>query len=169
MKASPLESKITDIVRPSVEDMGFRLVWVRVDGSNVQITAEDPETRRLGVDDCARLSRAISALLDVEDPVEGRYMLEVSSPGIDRMLYCEQDYIDFAGFEAKIELEIPMDGQKRYRGTIREVIDGAVLLESENKEFRLPVNAVRKAKLVLTDELIAATNTKEKNTSSEER
>ncbi len=164
MKASALEIKVAEIVRPVVEDLGFRFVWVRIttenQGQSVQITAEDPETRRLGVDDCARISRAVSVALDVEDPVPGKYMLEVTSPGIDRMLFTERDYADYTGFEAKIEMEAPINGQKRFRGTIRKVEDGNVVIESEGNEFRLPVDAVRKAKLVLTDELINATSGK---------
>jgi ribosome maturation factor RimP len=162
MKQSETEKKVSEIISPVIEDMGFRLVWARIavndQGKTLQVTAEDPQTRQIGVEDCARISRAISAILDVEDPIEGKYNLEVSSPGIDRMLYTEKDYRDFAGFEAKIELEAAINGQRRYRGIIKGMDDGDAVIESEEKEYRLPVDEVRKAKLVLTDDLIAATS-----------
>ncbi len=164
MKASALEIKVMDIVRPVVEDLGFRLVWVRVANENrgqtVQITAENPDTGKLGIDDCTLISRSVSAVLDVEDPIEGSYMLEVSSPGIDRTLYTERDYRDFIGFEAKVELDTAIDGQRRYRGVIRDASEGRVVLNNENKDFELPINEVRKARLVLTDDLIEATSGK---------
>lgn len=161
MKASVLEKKLDCIVRPVIEDMGFRLVWISANDTNVQITAEDMETRRLGVDDCAKISRAVSTALDVEDPINGNYNLEVSSPGIDRMLYTGEDYQDFAGFEAKVELDEAIEGQRRYRGIIKGFEDDKIILKSEEEEFRLSIESVKKAKLVMNDELIAATSGKQ--------
>lgn len=162
MRLSPLEEKIKRIIEPVVVDLGFRLVQVKITGeaaaSNLQIMAEDPQTRRLGIDDCAKISRAISAVMDVEDPIKGVYRLEVSSPGIDRILTSEQDFIDFTGFEAKLETSFPAEnGQKRFRGRINGMKDGKILLVIDTGEVEIPYSALAKAKLVLTDELIKAT------------
>ena len=162
MKTTPLENKISEIARPVIEDMGLDLVCVKVIGEggsrSVQIMAEDPKTRRLGIDDCTKLSKAISMVMDVEDPIEGAYRLEVSSPGIDRPLVREQDFEDFAGFEAKIETDTPAEnGQKRFRGQIKGLKDGIVLLDTDTGEVEIPFGSLNKAKLVLTDELINAT------------
>jgi ribosome maturation factor RimP len=108
------------------------------------------------VDDCADISRAVSALLDVEDPISSAYTLEVSSPGIDRPLTRAKDFDRFAGFEARIETRLPIDGRKRFRGILRGVQDGKVVVESPEGTFGLPLDEVQRAKLILTDELIAA-------------
>jgi ribosome maturation factor RimP len=116
MKQSGIERRITKLVQPVIEDKGYALVCVSMQGPDLQIMAENPATRNLGVDECAMLSREIAALLDVEDPIRGRYRLEVSSPGIDRPLVKLQDFADFEGFEVKVEINPPIDGQKRFRG-----------------------------------------------------
>ncbi|MFN3827404.1 MAG: ribosome maturation factor RimP [Micavibrio sp.] len=162
MRATPVELKIADIATPVAESLGLRLVCVRITGEggaqNVQIIAENPLTRRLPLDDCTRLSRELSALLDVEDPVKSAYRLEVSSPGIDRLLISLEDFETFSGFEAKIELDIPQDGQKRFRGHLRGLDGDLIKLEMPDKgPVNLPYASIAKAKLVLTDELIAAT------------
>lgn len=162
MRATPVELKIADIATPVAESLGLRLVCVRITGEggaqNVQIIAENPLTRRLPLDDCTRLSRELSALLDVEDPVKSAYRLEVSSPGIDRLLISLEDFEIFSGFEAKIELDIPQDGQKRFRGHLRGLDGDLIKLEMPDKgPVTLPYASIAKAKLVLTDELIAAT------------
>ncbi len=159
MRQSPLEQRITDIISPVIEDMGFALVQAKMvseGGRNIlMVLAEDPETHNLGVDDCAKLSRAVSAIMDVEDPIAGEYILEMSSPGIDRPLTRAKDFETYKGFEAKIELDMPIEGQKKFRG----FIDGL----GENKEISLKtdqgmvafsVDSVHKAKLVLTDALM---------------
>ncbi len=110
----------------------------------------------LTVDDCADASRTISAVLDVEDPISGTYTLEVSSPGIDRPLIKLEDFDRFAGFVAKIELSEPLHGRKRFRGQLRGVDADAVRVALDDGEVALPYKAIRNAKLVLTDELIAA-------------
>lgn len=157
MKQNALENKIAKLVRPVIEDKGYELVLVNMQGPDLQIMAENPQTRKLGVDECALLSREISAILEVEDPIKGRYRLEVSSPGIDRPLVRLQDFADFSGFEAKIEISPPIEGQKRFRGWLKGVEENEVLLETDHGPARLPFESIEKAKLVLTDELIRKT------------
>ena len=112
------------------------------------------------VDDCADISRSISAVLDVADPIAGAYMLEVSSPGIDRPLVRPEDYDRFAGFEARIELDEPLDGRKRFRGRLLGRAEEYVRLIGEAGEVRLPLAAIVRAKLVLTEDLLAAARPK---------
>lgn len=158
MKQSALEVKVTDLIRPVVEDLGFRLVLVEYAGGILQILAEDPQTGKLGLEDCAKLSRALSPVMDEADPIKGAYRLEISSPGIDRPLIEAQDYRRFAGFEAKIELDAPAEnGQRRFRGVIRDEKNGVVTLMTDTGEASLPLASVSKAKLVMSDELIKAT------------
>lgn len=166
MKASPMERKIADLAAPVAESLGLRLVCVRITGEggaqNVQVIAENPATRRLPLDDCTKLSRELSALMDVEDPVKSAYRLEISSPGIDRLLISAEDFADFAGFEAKIELEFPQDGQKRFRGILRGIEGDLVKLDMPDKgPVAVPYSGIAKARLVLTDELIKASKPKE--------
>ena len=160
---TPLEQKIADIAAPVIEDLGFALHHVKVSGSLgamiVQIMAEDKATKNLGVDDAAKISKALSATLDVEDPIDGAYRLEVSSPGIDRMLVNQSDYEDYKGFEAKIESLVPVleNGQKKFRGHLGGIKDEKILLTTDQGDVEIPLASVAKAKLVLTDELIKAT------------
>lgn len=159
MKQSPLESRISDIITPVIEDMGFALVQARMtsdDKRNIlQILAEDPKTHNLGVDDCAKLSRAVSAMLDVEDPIAGAYTLEMSSPGIDRPLTRLKDFETYKGFEAKIELDVPIEGQKRFRGYLEGLTEeNEISLKTDQGMVAFSPDSVHKAKLVLTDALI---------------
>lgn len=162
MRLTPLEDRITKLVAPTIEDLGFSLVCVKITGENansiLQVMAEDPKTRKLGVDDCAKISRALSAVMDVEDPIKGAYRLEVSSPGIDRILIKKKDFEDFTGFEAKLELVAPNEnGQKRFRGILKGLNNENILVLTDTGEVELPYHNLSKAKLVLTDELIKAT------------
>ncbi|HBR67889.1 MAG TPA: ribosome maturation factor RimP [Rhodospirillaceae bacterium] len=162
MRSTPQENRITQIAAPVIKDMGFDLVCVKIVGEErgptVRIMAEDPKTRTLGVDDCARISRAVSAVLDVEDPIGGAYNLEVSSPGIDRLLVREKDFEDYTGFVAKLETAAPNEsGQKRFKGVLKGLKDGHITIDTEQGEFTIPLGALVKAKLVLTDELIKTT------------
>lgn len=158
---SPMDEKIAALIGPSVEGMGFRLVRVRLMGGRrptLQIMAERPDGT-MEVDDCAEVSRMISALLDVEDPIDREYLLEVSSPGIDRPLTRLEDFERYAGFEAKLETQDLIDGRKRFRGALLGVEDQDVKIrveaDGETAEIALPFEALLDAKLVLTDELIA--------------
>lgn len=159
MKQSPLENRISDIVRPVIEDMGYALVQAKMtsdDKRNIlQILAEDPKTHNLGVDDCAKLSRAVSAMLDVEDPIAGAYTLEMSSPGIDRPLTRTQDFETYKGLEAKIELDMPIEGQKKFRGFLQGLTEeNEISLKTDQGMVAFSPDSVHKAKLVLTDALI---------------
>jgi len=156
--------EIAALVEPVLEDMGFRLVRVvmsRRDGGTIQIMA-DKGGGTINVDDCATISRRLSPLLDAHDPIEGRYFLEVSSPGIDRILVRPSDFEDWAGFETKVELKELIDGRRRFRGVLEGYENGEMLLqvrldeESEPQTIGLPVDLIQDAKLVLTDELIRA-------------
>ena len=162
MKTTPMESKIAEIVRPVVTDLGLELVCVRIigekGGQNVQVMAEDPATKKLGIEDCTKLSKAISTLLDVEDPIQGAYRLEVSSPGIDRPLLKIDDFETYAGFEAKLETDMPNEtGQKRFKGVLKGIKDQKVLIDTEQGSAEIPFGSLTKAKLVLTDKLIKET------------
>lgn len=161
MKRTPLEEKLTQLMQPVVTDLGFDVVLVSVIGEGgtktVQVLAQDPQTRNLGVEDAAKISRAISALLDVEDPIEGKYRLEVSSPGIDRPLVQAADFEHYAGYEAKLEIATPLEnGQRRFRGVLKGLQDKNVVVETDRGQVELPLSELTKAKLVLTDKLIKA-------------
>ena len=150
---------IAPLIEPSLEAMGYRLVRVAFLGTGratLQIMAERRDEASMTVDDCTEISRSVSAILDVADPIADAYMLEVSSPGIDRPLTRPEDYDRFAGFEAKIELGRMLDGRKRFRGRIVGRADDHVRLVGDAGEVRLPIAAIAKAKLVLTADLLAA-------------
>ena len=155
-------ARVAAIAEPVVQDLGFRLVRVKVSGLNgctVQIMAER-EDGTMTVEDCEAVSRALSPVFDLEDPVERAYNLEISSPGIDRPLVRSQDFERWSGHEAKVEMAAPVAGRKRFRGIIRGVEGGAVSLEladvkeGEERLVRLPLSDLADARLVLTDELV---------------
>jgi ribosome maturation factor RimP len=152
-------NEIARIIEPSLDAMGYRLVRLMQTGGlrrpTLQVTAERRDDAPMTVDDCAEISRAVSALLDVADPIAGAYMLEVSSPGIDRPLVRPEDYDRFAGLEARIDLSSPIDGRKRFRGRVLGRDADHVRLAAEGGEVRLPLDAISRAKLVLNDELLA--------------
>jgi ribosome maturation factor RimP len=151
--------KIEAMIAPSLEAMGYRVVRIAVTGgrrATLQIMAERRDEQAMTVEDCADISRTVSALLDVADPISGAYMLEVSSPGIDRPLVRREDFARFAGFEAKVELTAPVDGRKRFRGRLLGVDGDVVRLLIDAAPVELPFALVARAKLVLTDELLAA-------------
>jgi ribosome maturation factor RimP len=162
MRQTPLEKRLSEYAQPVVEDLGFALVCVRITNENgsqtVQVMAEDEKTQRLGVDDAAKISRALSAVFDVEDPIKGAYRLEVSSPGIDRPLTRLEDFSTYEGFEAKLESEIPAEnGQRKFRGRLNGLEGENIKITTDQGEAEIPFNALVKAKLVLTDELIKKT------------
>ncbi|HEX4570005.1 MAG TPA: ribosome maturation factor RimP [Dongiaceae bacterium] len=153
-------AEIARLVEPTLNGMGYELVRVQFGGGDrrptLQIMAERADRRAMAVEDCAEISRVLSALLDVEDPVQGSYMLEVSSPGIDRPLLRPADYERFTGFEARLELRQPIDGRRRFRGRLAGIENECVRVVEPAGELRLPLEEISKAKLVLTDDLIAA-------------
>jgi len=154
-----LTGRIEEIIASTVNDMGFDIVRVQLSGDHkrrLQIMAEPQDGRPMVVEDCADISRAVSALLDVEDPIGGAYDLEVSSPGLDRPLTRAKDYERFAGYEAKVEMTGPIDGQRRFRGRLLGLRDNVVQIAVEGETRDLPYEDIQRAKLVLTEELIAA-------------
>lgn len=158
--ASPvLEGRILALIEPSLDAMGYAIVRVQLGGGQrpvLQIMAERRDDVAMSVDDCATISRAVSALLDVEDPIRDAYTLEVSSPGIDRPLTRRPDFNRFAGFEARIETGLAVDGRRRFKGLLLGMdADGLVKIREDATEFAVPFNAIQRAKLVLTDDLIA--------------
>ncbi|MDT8345102.1 MAG: ribosome maturation factor RimP [Thermohalobaculum sp.] len=154
---APMDERLARIVEPTVVAMGFELVRLRFMGGKrktLQIMAERPDGT-MEVEDCAQLSRAISALLDVEDPISDAYALEVSSPGIDRPLTRLQDFSRWDGYEARLETDEMIDGRKRFRGVLAGVEGDEVLIEVEEGTVGLKFEWLSDAKLVLTDELVA--------------
>ena len=152
-----IDQRLASIVTPAIEDMGFELVRIRLMSGKkktLQIMAERPDGG-IEVDDCAEISQTVSALLDVEDPIKDEFTLEVSSPGIDRPLTRLKDFDVWADYEAKLETSEMIDGRKRFKGMLRGVEDGEVLIEIPEGLIGLQFDWISDAKLVLTDELIA--------------
>jgi ribosome maturation factor RimP len=155
-------ARVAAVVEPVIGDLGFRLVRIKVTGQNgctVQIMAER-EDGTMSVADCEAVSRAVSPVLDLEDPIGRAYYLEVSSPGIDRPLVRAGDFTRWAGYEAKIEMAVPVNGRKRFRGVVRGAENGEGLVElpdvkeGEETLVRLPLSDIGEARLVLTEELV---------------
>jgi ribosome maturation factor RimP len=153
-------ARIETLIAPSLEAMGYRLVRVAATGGQraqvLQVMAERIDERPMGVDDCTEVTHTVSALLDVADPIEHAYVLEVSSPGIDRPLVRREDYERFQGHEAKLELVAPIDGRRRFRGRLVGVEADRIRLNLGAEVVELPLARIQRAKLVLTDELLAA-------------
>lgn len=160
VKTSPLIQRIDAIIRPAIEGLGFDVVRIRLTAQRgtqvLQIMAEPKgDHREMTVQDCAQVSRHVSALLDVEDPISGAYNLEVSSPGIDRPLTCLEDFVRFIGHEASVEMEWPVEGRKRFKGAIVAADGDEVTLKLDEKNtVSLTVSDMQQAKLALTDALI---------------
>ncbi len=155
-----IDRKLADIVIPVIEDMGFELVRLRLMGGNthtLQIMAER-SGGGIEVDDCAKISNAVSAVLDVEDPLVDSYVLEVGSPGVDRPLTRLKDFEAFEGYEAKLETSELIEGRKRFRGVLAGVENNEVLINIQDQGEAITVGLefdwLAEAKLVLTDELI---------------
>ena len=153
-----LEQKIEKIVAPILADHKARLVMVEFKSNILTIMVEGEDGSNMGVDDFAKMHADISPAMEVEDPISGAYRLEISSPGIDRPLIRAEDYEKFMGFDAKIELKTPQNGQKRFRGYIKSYKEGVITLDAEDKgEFELAHAGVLKAKLVMSDRLMKFT------------
>jgi len=150
-------SHLEPILEPAIEAAGYRLVRLRLMGGKtktLQIMAERPDGT-MNVEDCARLSRALSEFLDAQDPIEGEYLLEVSSPGIDRPLTRLMDFSRWSGHEAKLELNVPDEtGRKKFKGTLLGLDGADVVIDSAGARLKFPFKAIAEAKLVLTDKLI---------------
>ena len=163
-------ARVAAIAEPVIVGLGYRLVRVRVsaaEGCTVQIMAERPDGS-MTVEDCETISRALSPVFDVNEPIDSAYRLEISSPGIDRPLVRKSDFERHAGHLAKIEMEIPVDGRKRFRGQLAGTEGDMARLrrddaaEGEEAEILLPIADMSDAKLVLTDELVAQALRREK-------
>lgn len=151
-----IDRRIAEIITPVIEDMGFEVVRVRLmtgKESTLQIMVQRPDGT-IEVDQCAQISTAVSALLDVEDPIVDVYTLEVSSPGIDRPLTRLKDFDQWKGFEAKIETEELIDGRRRFKGELAGIEGDEVLIDIDEGTIGLNFAWLSDAKLVLTDDLI---------------
>ena len=164
VRENGLEARIADMLEPAIADLGFRLVRVKLsgmDGMTLQIMSERPDGT-MTVDDCEAVSRAVTPILDVEDPINQEYNLEISSPGVDRPLVRPDDFARWRGHMVKLELAVPRDGRKRFRGEIRGVKDGDLVLRLEDlpddgePDIRLAFADMAEARLVMTDALVEA-------------
>jgi ribosome maturation factor RimP len=162
IRETGIDARFAQIVGPVADACGFRLVRVRLTGQNgltLQIMAERPDGS-MTVEDCEELSRALSPALDVEDPIEKAYHLEVSSPGIDRPLVRVTDFAQWRGHLVKIETSVMVEGKKRFRGRIAEADEATLLVERDAASYgdeptvRIPMETIAEARLILTDDLI---------------
>ena len=156
---APMDKRLEGVVQPLIEGLGYELVRLRYMGGKkptLQIMADRPDGG-IEVDDCALISRTVSAALDVEDPISDAYQLEVSSPGIDRPLTRLKDFERWDGYEAKLETAELIEGRKRFRGVLAGVQDGEVLIEIDEGTIGLQFDWLTDAKLILTDRLVAET------------
>jgi ribosome maturation factor RimP len=154
-----LASRIEDLIRPTIEELGFEIVRIELLGEMnpcLQIMADRLDQTAMTVDDCARISRAVSAIMDVEDPITNAYTLEVSSPGLDRPLVKPAHFERFKGNEIRLERRGVGDSQRRFRGQLLGLEGDNVKLLIKGEEVQIPFVDVLKAKMVVTDELIAA-------------
>ena len=156
-------ANIERLIAPPLASLGYRIVRIRLSGGQrpvLQVMVESAAAQGfdsdVGVDDCAEISRTVSALLDVEDPIHRGYVLEVSSPGIDRPLVDRRDFERFAGFAARVETHAPRQGRRRFKGRLLGVVGEEVHLETDSGTVEVPLSEIAQAKLLLTDALIAA-------------
>jgi ribosome maturation factor RimP len=150
-------SLVERIVEPSLNAMGYDLVRVQITGGEnmtLQIMAERRDGEEMTVEDCADISRNVSAVMDIEDPVPDAYTLEVSSPGMDRPLVKITDFSRFTGFEVRIDTRLPVIDRKRFRGRLGRVEGDTVHIEIDGEIYAIPFDDIVRAKLALTDELI---------------
>lgn len=153
-----LSDRVEQRITPTIESMGYDIVRVQISGNDrmeLQVMVERQDQKQLDVEDCASVSRAISALLDVDDPIDSAYTLEVSSPGLDRPLVRLQDFDRFAGYEAKVEAERPIGGRKKFRGRLIGLEENVIKISVGDTVMEVPFADIKRAKLILTDELIA--------------
>ena len=177
IRESGIDARVASIISPVLRGMGFRLVRVRLSGQNgltLQIMAERDDGT-MTVEDCEEVSRAVSPALDVADPIEKAYHLEVSSPGIDRPLVRKSDFSAWAGHVVKMETSILVTDRKRFRGRIAEAGEHDVLIERDQPAYgeepavRVPYEAIAEARLVLTDDLIRDALSKDNKARKEAR
>ena len=150
---------MAELIEPTLNDMGFELVRVLLHGNQrptLQVMAERADRAPMTVEHCAEISRAVSAVLDVADPIASAYRLEVTSPGLDRPLTRRADFDRFRGFEARVETEVPIEGRRRFRGRLLGLVDDQLRLQLEGGEQAIPYDGIKRAKLIVTDEVLAA-------------
>jgi ribosome maturation factor RimP len=172
-----LSARVAHVAEPVIEQLGYRLVRVKVSGAEgctVQIMAERPDGS-MTVEDCETVSRALSPVLDVADPIDRAYRLEISSPGIDRPLVRKSDFERYAGHLVRIEMDVPVNGRNRFRGKLAGTEGEAARLhrddagEGEEADVLLPMTEMSEAKLVLTDDLVKEALRREKSAKREAR
>jgi ribosome maturation factor RimP len=153
--------KVTKLIEPAVTSLGYEIVRVLLlssardgDAQTLQIKTE-AEDGTMTVEGCAKISREISVILDVEDPISGEYNLEVSSPGLDRPLTRRKDFVNYAGYEVKVEMEAAIEGRRRFKGELLGLRGDEINILVDGAEYLLPLEEMLKSKLVLTDDLIA--------------
>ena len=149
-----ITQQVQTTIEPALTDMGYDIVRISLTGADIktlQIMAERKDRKDMTVDDCEKISRTASALLDLADPFPYRWVLEVSSPGIDRPLVKPADYDRFKGHEAKIELATEIDGRRRFKGIIQGIKDNIISLDFEGKTISIDFNSIQKAKLTFQD------------------
>ena len=152
-------AQVEQLIGPSLGDMGYDIVRVMLSGdkrAKLQVMVERHDDEPMTVEDCAGVSRAVASILDVANPISGSYVLQVSSPGIDRPLTRLGDFERFAGFEARLETRFPIEGRRRFHGRLLGLEGHRIRLATDRGEVALDFEALTKGKLVLTDELIAA-------------
>ena len=148
---------LEDIIAPAVENQGYELVRVLTMGGEthptLQVMIDTLNGKNITVDDCAKVSRVLSDILDEKDPIKEKYSLEVSSPGLDRPLTKLAHFEKYAGYDVKLETEEKIGNRKRFKGKIIKVVEQNVVLADDKEEYTIPFTAINKAKLVITDEL----------------
>ena len=147
-----MKNRLFDLLEPVATGLGYELIEIEFSsaGQNsvVRVYIDRTDGAGVGLDDCERVSRAISAVLEAQDPIGHEYQLEVSSPGFDRPLRTAAHFARFAGCEARIELAAPIEGRRRFRGLLGPVADGSVTIEVDRREWKLPLAGISKARLV---------------------
>ncbi len=153
-----MKHPLWDLLEPVVEEKGFELVRLLTIGAKnptLQIMIDRKDGSDIVVDDCAKVSRAVSEILDEKDPIKDQYTLEVSSPGLDRPLTKPAHFERFAGWDAKIETSVPVENRKRFKGVISRVDDNRnIIFEMDGAEYVIPFEDISKAKLLLTDDML---------------
>lgn len=154
---NPVEERVIALIEPTAAGLGYRIVRVRLSGNRrkrLQIMGERISDGQMGIDDCTKLSRALGPVFDLDDPVDGEYDLEISSPGIDRPLMRIEDFERFVGFDVKVETAVPVSNQRRWKGVIQAINGDEITLATDQGEAKLKFSALSDARLVLTDKLI---------------
>ncbi len=147
-----MKDRLFGLLEPVVTALGYELLDVEYASAGrhsvLRVYLDRGDDQGIGLDDCERVSRAIGAVLDAEDPIGHEYRLEVSSPGFDRPLRKPEHFARFAGSEARLELTVPLDGRRRFRGRLGAIVDGTVTIEVDGREWKLPLAGISKARLV---------------------